>query len=381
MGANTFLARRFRLSSTFRPTRLSDLSPSERLAFGDVRADADIDHIWIPTVGGLSAKAVDAQTAAFLLSFRTARTPGSVDSALPADLSELRRMVLDSLLEVERDGNFLTGPTAADLLELEQPIAGAGAVDRVSAAALTYAAALGLNDAPVLSTRLYLYNSEPRSPEWTRTLPTAGALERWLGVDEAGHIRRQLDRHWGGPRRHTSNPEWISFRRSEARERRLKVYVAPATRLLPDALPEVLAAFEHHHIAAFKIGGSLAGVLRPDKLVAYADSREQILELAVEIGGRLRGMPTQPVPFSATLDDEGVASWGIDPPADERVSNWQGPSWRRWITDRLAVALVSATAAGVASPAAFATQRIALEGVDPRTWAPAGLSWAAQADR
>jgi hypothetical protein len=371
------LARRFRLSGAFRPTKLSDLTPGERFAFGEVRADAGIDYLLIPRVGGLSAKAVDAKTAEFLLSFVSPRSFDRAGSAeVATELTELQRLILDSILEIEGDAGFLTGPRAAELLALEPSIPGSGAVSRVSEDALAYGAALGLEDAPLLSTRLYTYNTEPRSPEWTRTLPSAAALERWLGIDTAGLVRRQLDRRWRGPRRHRSNPDWIFFHRSAMKDRRVKLYVAPATRFVPEAFPEVISAFERNGIGAFKIGGSLAGVLRPDKLVAYADTSAQVAAAASEIERRLRGMPTQPVPFSASIDAGGLASWGIDPPADERVSNWQGPSWRRWITDRLAVALVAATTAGSRSPSAFATQRISLDGVDPSTWAPTPLLWA-----
>lgn len=372
------LGRRFRLSPKFRPARLAELSANEQLAFGEVRADRDIDYLWVPRASGLSAKAVDGQTVSFLLSLRSPRLlVPSERVAFESARDELRRMVLDSILEIELEDGFVTGPTAVDSLGLEDADVQAGTgVRRASLAALEYAAALGLADAPLLSTRLYQFNGEPRSPEWTRRIPSSSALERWLGIDESAPLRRNLDRRWAGSSTHRASQQWFFFREADTKNRRLKLYIAPRPEMLPEALPEIVAVLDRHGIAAFKIGGTLAGILRPDRVVAYADSIDQVHAVGAEVFARIGGLPARAVPFTVALDTAGLASWGVDPPSSERISNWQGPSWRRWITDRLAVAIVSARASGVASPTTFALRRIALDGIDPSTWAPVELPWA-----
>jgi hypothetical protein len=87
-------------------------------------------------------------------------------------------------------------------------------------------------------------------------------------------------------------------------------------------------------------------------------------------------MPAQAVPFTAGIDDDGLLSWGVDPPRSELLSSWQGTSWRRWITDTLAVALVAARAGGARELLRFALQRITLDGVDVNSWTPDGIAWA-----
>jgi hypothetical protein len=87
-------------------------------------------------------------------------------------------------------------------------------------------------------------------------------------------------------------------------------------------------------------------------------------------------MPAQAVPFTGAIDDDGLVSWGMDPPRTERVSFYQGTSWRHWITDKLAVALIAGRAGGASSPSRFALQRVALEGIDVNSWTPNEVAWA-----
>jgi hypothetical protein len=87
------------------------------------------------------------------------------------------------------------------------------------------------------------------------------------------------------------------------------------------------------------------------------------------------------VPFTAALDDDGLLSWGVDPPAAQHLLNWQPrESWRLWLTNRLANALL--TARGTPAPTAkprepweYALERLRLDGVDTDTWAPHDRLW------
>ena len=119
------------------------------------------------------------------------------------------------------------------------------------------------------------------------------------------------------------------------------------------------------------------GLLRPDKLVAYCGTYEQLAELARELQSALAGCPAQGVPFTGIIDEAGLLSWGTDPPG-ERLSTagMDRESWRLWVTNQLAVALIAARAAETeVSPARFAVERLSLEGVDTRTWTPMQTIW------
>ncbi|MGH7248249.1 MAG: hypothetical protein ACREH9_09110, partial [Pseudomonadota bacterium] len=116
-----------------------------------------------------------------------------------------------------------------------------------------------------------------------------------------------------------------------------------------------------------------AGLLRPDKLVVYFWSFDSLQETARQILTRLGSCPAHGVPFTAGITDDGLLSWGFDPPPDKGALAWrERESWRLWITNRLATALLSArkTAAGGIEPWQFALDRLRLENIDTATWAP-----------
>jgi hypothetical protein len=145
---------------------------------------------------------------------------------------------------------------------------------------------------------------------------------------------------------------------------------------LAEGFGEILEALSASRARQFKIGSDAAGLLRPDKIVAYFPDFERLSEAASRIGGRLSGLPPHGVPFTAGIAGDGLLSWGADPPAAERsplVGDWE--SWRLWLTNRLAVALVAARSEGVAEPWRFALDRVRLEGVDTETWTPGALLW------
>ncbi len=92
----------------------------------------------------------------------------------------------------------------------------------------------------------------------------------------------------------------------------------------------------------------------------------------------LAGLAADGVPFTAACSADGLLSWGIDPPAEPGADLASRESWRLWLTNRLALALVAARgAAATMPPWQFALARLALAGIDPRSWAPGEVNWAA----
>src|SRR5262249_57560169 len=91
------------------------------------------------------------------------------------------------------------------------------------------------------------------------------------------------------------------------------------------------------------------GLLRPDKIVAYFPTLDGLRTASDRLATRLDGCPAHGVPFTSELSGGGLLSWGVDPPASERLVNWQPQeSWRLWLTNRLANALFTARAGGAA---------------------------------
>jgi hypothetical protein len=325
---------------------------------------------------------VDRDTALLLLTLREpGPLPGYAMEALGASAARtLARLVADGVLEVREGEGFVSGAAALALMGQAGGSTGGGRLATLSRAALRYAEALVVDDPVVLSWRLYGFNRRPLTPSWKRTLPSVAAVERHLGIGAGGGNREKLDRSWQPGRR---SEFWLSWQaRSggpEASNRDgavFKLYVSPSPECLAGGFGEILDALAATRARQFKVGADAAGLLRPDKIVAYFPDFERLSEAAGRLAERLAGLPAHGVPFTAEIAGDGLLSWGADPPAAERSplhGAWE--SWRLWLTNRLAVALLAARAEGAAEPWRFALDRVRLEGVDTETWTPGALLW------
>jgi hypothetical protein len=288
------------------------------------------------------------------------------------------KLVLDSILEVETEGGFVSGMDAHRLLQGAQREAGAqGVLARLSLEAIQYGQALDMSDSLQLSARMYHYNRVPASPFWKRRFPSAGAVAEHLQARRLAKGRLLPDQE-GTP---ADTSGWLSWSAADRARppgaREYKLYVSPRCDQLREALAATLEAASQAGGRHLKVGNDVYQILRPDKMVAYFDRFENVQEAARQIDKRLQGMAAHGVPFTAALDEAGLLSWGMDPPRRTYLLSWQGPSWRRWITDRLAAALLSAKSAppGAVEPWQFALDRLRLEGIDTDTWAPAQALW------
>jgi len=316
---------------------------------------------------------VTRDVALLLLTLRDAGSlPAYVVEARRIDIEgTLKQLILDGILEVERDGAFVSGAAALENDVLEPAIPGRLAA--ISREALEVAASLVGATPADLEGRLYTYNFAPIGPRWSSRLGDRAAIRRYLGIDNSARAN-SIRAAWHGFREVDGWSVWstnIALQsRPTEREVTYKLYVSPTLDALPDTLTKSAPIFAEAHAFAFKVGASIRDVARPDKLVAYFDTRERALECGEMLAEALAGTPAQGVPFSADAGADGLVSWGVDPP--ERPG-WVGDaSWRRWVCRRLAHYLASALAApgDGTSPTRFATERLRLDGVDTHSWAP-----------
>jgi hypothetical protein len=375
----------FRANPQLQAVVVDRLTAPERAVLGARLRNPDVYGVLRPRGDGPpSVKVIDRDTA---LLFLTLAEPGPMprfvrDALGPRADAALARLVLDQVLEIERDGRFVSGPGALEIPALRAPPIPSSADEsrlaRMSRAALHYGEALQLDDAPTLAARLYGYNRQPVSPDWARRLATRAAVGRHWGLERRA-LRAALGRDWMGDG--GTDGAWLSWWSGRAPPQArcpFKLYVSPVREHAAEALAAAVAAFTRGRAHAFKIAADVGGLHRPDKLVAYFDDRADLQQAAERVGAALAACPAQGVPFTADAGGDGLVSWGMDPPPDGGTA---GESWRSWLAGRLALAMVAARrdpAAGVA-PADFALERIRLEGVDPRTWAPIALPWAAGA--
>jgi hypothetical protein len=289
-----------------------------------------------------------------------------------ADRQAVARLILDGLVAIEDRGRFRSGPDAHRLFfGDEHAPRPRGLIGRLSIDALTCAASLLPQPPSHLIDRLYRYNSRPISPAWRRKFPDAAALSRGLDLD--GGLARTRSRGiashvdgtwqaWDAPGALTPLPSAPSY----------KLYISPEpaeTGTACRALRGLLGP--RHGPFSMKAGRELASLLRPDRLVAYFASHEDLLETAERLRRRLGGLAAQGVPFTAALGADGLCSWGADMPVTSPLGAATGErSWRAWLTSRLGYALSNSTESTIVSPVRFALDRVSLDGVNTATWTP-----------
>lgn len=374
---------------------LFDRLPAEqREVLKDFRKDNDFYGILRPLDNsGLGVKSVSRDIALLYLTLQQpSRLPEYVRSTMGERCNqEITRLILDGVLAFESEGRFVSGSEAADLIyagdqESLKLSAAKGSLQRLSLEALRYGQALGLTDRMALSSRLYNYNRAPLSPSWKRTLTDAAAIDQYLGIRQE-RVRELLDREWSTLSDPVLSEGWLAWQSrrfgsstSFGKPTRIgcKLYISPRTDYLPKCFPTILAVLSRCRVHHFKIGKGIHGLLRPDKMVAYFSSYEDLVATAEQLKKELDGCPAQGVPFTAELAGDGLLSWGVDPSAQGQVLPWIGrESWRLWVANKLAVALIATSTEDTShlEPWHFALRRLQLEGVDTESWTPAGTDW------
>ena len=368
---------------------LFDRLPAEQKELlADLRKDPDFYGVLRPREDNkLSVKSVCRDTALLFLTLqRPGALPGYVVSQPGCDKA-VAQLVLDEVLAIEAGGELISGARAFHALcEPRAETAPENRIAEMSRAALRYAQALPIEDAARLSGRLYSYNRIPLSPAWRRKYPDADAVARRLGVEPGGANFRLLARDWIQMVTPPPNDAWLAWQtrrpQTTRRSQGFKLYLSPHpdfARQAFDALAQVAAACGAY---AFKTGKEINGLLRPDKMVIYFHDREPLQEMARELEARLNGCPAQGVPFTAQLGAGPLLSWGVDPPEETAAPAWmRRESWRLWVTNRLAAALLTARNGGRAlEPWRFAMERLRLEGVNTDLWTPLEKTQAAEGD-
>ncbi|HKR67177.1 MAG TPA: hypothetical protein VJZ00_25855 [Thermoanaerobaculia bacterium] len=368
---------RFRANPCVELKSLGELAPEQRERFLELENDPEFYGLLIakPPLA-MNLKSVAKETAELI---RALHAPAVVDPSIVGD--DLFDLVLDGILEIEHGDDFVCGADALSLVNASLAIPEPrDVIARLSHDALLHAQDLETNDPQALTSALYLFNRIPISPFWRARFPTRDAILTHLGADR-GALRALLEREWTASQ---TMQGWLSWRAKSATVRQssdvtYKLYVSPRPERIRDAFEIVVRVLSGFPGTPFKIGDSVAGLLRPDKFVAYFTTRAELDEAADALRRELAGCDAHGVPFSASVDDAGLVSWGVDPPDDERALRWlAGNSWRYWIVQRLASALAiakGARGAGAIEPWQFAIARAQRHGVDVETWTPSAALW------
>ncbi|MGD0630559.1 MAG: hypothetical protein ABR987_14605 [Terracidiphilus sp.] len=379
---NPILERVFRSNPAYELVAFDRLPLDRQELFAELARDPDFYGLLLPRISGAhSIKSVCRETAQLV---RTMIQPGPLpghvlDKTRENTNQAIAELVLDAVLEVEHEGRFVSGPEAYPLIYAAHAApAPAGLLPRLSQAALEYGQALAIDDPVRLSSRLYFYNRIPLTSSWTQRLPAEDAVSAFLGVSAPKNLKR-LERNWSRVESPAAHQPWFQWRSrsnrpsDDQRRHGYKLYISPRPEELPAAFSAVVQALQDSSAHFFKVGRNAMGLLRPDKLVVYFRDFEPLEKTAHELALRLSGCAAHGVPFTAALGDDGLLSWGVDPLPEKGALSWQGPeSWRLWVTNRLAIGLVSArnNIGGTLQPWKFALERLRLENVNTVTWAP-----------
>lgn len=355
---------------------VADMSRAQRAALGKI-ADRPVAFLQ-PKCADLPARIVGEEVALFYRAFAEPSKPAKCLGRVPDGGSMallLSALLLDRVLEIESEKGFVSGADAHRIVFGERLYRESGnQLALISVAALKYAAALKVEDPNILSAKLYGYNRVPASTSWKRRLPTRETVAEYLGIETKKTLR--FLRHWkrlSGP---SERPEWFLWRRETSNvgesAHLYKLYISPAAQYLKEAFQRTVETATLCGAHTFKVGADVYGVLRPDKLVAYFSTRDDLARAASQMSSKLKGTPSQGVPFSCSCDEGAMVSWGVDPPKSAAQVPWSGRSWRSWVTDRLAAAIITASKGqtNTISPWEFALDRLVLDGVDTNQWRP-----------
>ena len=253
--------------------------------------------------------------------------------------------------------------------------------------ALTSAMQLGAASVATYARYLYRYNTAPASPSWRRTYPTRESVLDQLRTPVVPWAANEIERSWTLIDDADTSVRWWIWTHASCSIHPAdfsgmatwKLYVSPTCDSVRDAFHAVVSMLADVDVLAVKVGRDLPGLLRPDKMIVYFARREHLEGAAARLRAALDHLPAQGVPFTAPLTDDGMLSWGIDPPYSLTGGEARSTeSWRGWVTNRLARFLhEGGTTPDVTLPAwTFALSRLELEGVDPRTFVPKEGHWA-----
>lgn len=320
-----------------------------------------------PREPGLASLVINDATVAFYDAVARGAVP-------PCEARALERLVLDRVLELRAEGRWVSGARAVSRFGLAEPAPTPDDhVGRISHDALLYGQTLRTAGVTTLAQRLYFFNRRPLSASWQHRFPSRDAVSHALGLSRGGSARRRLAPD------HTliEGPSWFRVQRRGApssAQYRHKLYVSPTPETLPEVFQTALQALVAHPRCTFKVAATTAGLLRPDKFLAYFATAAEAMQMGLQLQRTLDGAPVHGVPFTTSIGMNGLVSRGLDPPGSEGVG---AASWRSWLCETLATALViwRASPTDGCEPWQFALHRIALAGVDPRTWRPLDVGW------
>ncbi|MCF0041409.1 hypothetical protein [Dyadobacter fanqingshengii] len=289
----------------------------------------------------------------------------------------MAKLILEGIFEIRVEQRFYSGSAAQHFIYefQEQGRNRQHPLLELSSGAIRYAVQLNEVDTTSLASKLYAYNTVPLLFMPANALKTFEEVEAFLRIGKNEPLTQELLKNWNKhePDRKYS---WISWSRKQNRrhdvrlEPTYKIYISPVLEELPAVFEKAVRVLTGSDAFSFKIGMNREGLLRPDKFVAYFTEFDHLITAADRLGPVLKAHKAQGVPFTASLDDAGMLSWGMDSASDEILKNREGGSWRAAVTEKLAasISLSKTEKLNQEESVDFVLKKMMLEGVDTTTW-------------
>ncbi|HEY2720364.1 MAG TPA: hypothetical protein VGI82_01480 [Chitinophagaceae bacterium] len=292
------------------------------------------------------------------------------------------RLVIDQILEVKWNGNFVSGVHATEAIfgsRLYGDRNFPNFISILSNQAIEYALHFDNAEMRMISNKLYTYHTTPWDSSAKRNFNKVKDIRDFVFSGSPGSLFSILNRDWAlinDP----AKDYWLGWNRkdfsgtssSRADMTIYKLYISPLIEDLPKAMSISLPLLTSSNAFSFKVGNSIQGLLRPDKIVAYFDDKSSLLQVAEELKEKLKDCKAQGVPFTAQIDDDGILSWGADPPGYIVLEAIEGGSWRCKVTDQIALAITQAKSEKLEDDQAidFIGSKLFLADIDVYDWAP-----------
>lgn len=376
----------FRLNPRYRLVRLNTASGDLRDLAQRLSADPELYGLLLPdSGGGLATKAVNRDVWRLLAAMRT---PASALTAARSSADYRRfliKQLVDGVLEVAGERGFVSGVEGLRLLVPARKNEFVGhPLQLLSRRAIEIGYQSGVNALSPLACRLYFHNRIPVTREWLGRFPDESAMLKFLKL--------RLDGTWPGMPSSVRPAAVHSGKEPDSAKRYWRCWdISGSPRLKPGTQtvfkvylcvrPEAADILLHHALRSLpgsgasrlKIPRTAQGLLRPDKFVVYFASRRDAEAFGRRVAADARLVPPQPTPFTAPLDDIGIASMGADPPSFmEAMPGQERSSWRFWVSQRLARAILNVRRSPSADPVSDVLAAVKSSGVDPEAWLPKG---------
>jgi hypothetical protein len=261
----------------------------------------------------------------------------------------ISQLVFDSILEIEWQGNYVSGTAAVQAIYgdvLPDVSVIPDRLSTLSANAIQYAMLLKHLNIRLMAQRLYTYNTIPMDAATRSTLNAANDTYWFLYSDET--TNEILRSHWTNLKP-SSTFRWMAWTRPlqyhnghDETGLTFKLYISPQIKELAANFKTIVQTLNASTAYCFKTGNTVKDLLRPDKMVAYFKNKADLLKTAAILSKELEGCAVHGVPFTKQLDKTGLLSFGVDPLKKDILKLVDGGSWRTTVTGKLAAAIIQA---------------------------------------